>query len=204
MGVRFTFEDREGSTHIKSWALPLVVAAICVPIVAAFAAGSQGAAIGAGAAFLVASTIVVMAVRTRPFRAMEVASAKGAGHRVLVLAPEELGAEPAQRVAKLAAGAADVRVLVPTPSKRLDRWLSGDDAARASARERLAASAGALTAAGLPVSGSVGDNDPVQAVEDELRSFAADEVLYVIDEADRGKVEKLRHRLALPLTRVPD
>jgi hypothetical protein len=203
MGLRFTFEDREGVTHIKSWALPLVVAAICVPIVAGFAAGSQGAAIGAAVAAMVTAVIIVVSARTKPFRAMEVADAKRLGYRVLVLAPGELGTVPAQRVAELAAGADDVRVLVPTPSKRLDRWLSGDDAARASARETLAASAGALTAAGLPVSGSVGDSDPVQAVEDELRSFAADEVLVAGAGADLD-VEKLRHRLALPLTRVPD
>ncbi len=43
----------------------------------------------------------------------------------------------------------------------------------------LARSAGALVAAGLPVSGSLGDGDPVQALEDELRSYPADEVVWV-------------------------
>jgi hypothetical protein len=200
--MRFTFEDTEGTTRFKSWALPLVVAAICVPIIAGFAAGSQGAALGAATAALIGTILITFAVRTRPFRAMEVATTQRPGHRVLVLAPEELAPAPAQRVAELAAGAADVRVLVPTPSRRLDRWLSGDDAARTSARERLAASAGILTAAGLPVSGSVGDSDPVQAVEDELRSFAADEVVFVAGGERAGQVEKLRHRLALPLTSV--
>ena len=202
MGLRFTFEDNQGMTRFKAWALPLIVAAICVPIVAGFAAGSQGAAIGAATACAVATVVIVLAARTRPFAAMEVASAPRPGKRVLVLAPEELDPGPVERVARLAAGAVDVRVLVPTPSRKLDRWLSGDDAARASARQRLAATAGALTAAGLPVSGSVGDSDPVQAVEDELRSFAADEVLVVTGGEREVKVEKLRHRLALPLTRV--
>lgn len=201
--MRLTYEDKEGTARFKAWALPLIVAAICVPIVAGFAAGSQGAAVGAATAALVATIVIVAAARTRPFSVMEVAARAKPGHRVLVLAPGELGPRPAERVAELAAGAEDVRVLVPTPSRRLDRWLSGDDAARANAQERLAASAGALTAAGLRVSGSVGDNDPLQAVEDELRSFAADEVLFVARPGEEAEVEALRHRLGLPLTRVP-
>ena len=68
---------------------------------------------------------------------------------------------------------------MPVPSHRLDRWLSAEDEARHEAEARLARSAGTLVAAGLPVSGSVGDADPAQAVEDELRDFAADEVVLV-------------------------
>lgn len=203
MGVRFTFEDRDGSTHFKAWALPLIVAAITLPIIAGFAAGSQGAAIGAATAFAVTCVIVIGAVRSRPFTAMEVAEAESPGHRVLLLVTDELGAPPAERVAELVGDAEDVRILIPARSRRLDRWLSGDDEARSSAQDRLASSAGSLTAAGLRVSGSVGDSDPLQAVEDELRSFAADEVLVVGGADDEAEIEKLRHRLALPLTRVP-
>lgn len=201
--MRFTYEDRDGSTHFKAWALPLIVAAITVPIIAAFAAGSQGAAIGAATAFVVTCLIVIAAARSRPFAAMEVAEPESPGHRVLLLATGELGARGAERVAELVGGADDVRILIPARSRRIDRWLSGDDEARNSARDRLASSAGALTAAGLRVSGSVGDSDALQAVEDELRSFAADEVLVVADAGDDAEIKKLRHRLALPLTRVP-
>ena len=69
-----------------------------------------------------------------------------------------------ERIAELAGGAADVRIVVPMPSDRLSRWLSAEDRARQSGQDRLARSAGALTAAGLTVSGSVGDSDLVQAV----------------------------------------
>jgi hypothetical protein len=203
VAVRFTYEDRDGSTHFKAWALPLIVAAITLPIIAAFAAGSQGAAIGAATAFLVLCALVIIAVRSRPLTAMEVAEPDSPGHRVLLLATDELGARPAERVAELVGGADDVRLLIPARSRRLDRWLSGDDEARDSAQDRLASSAGALTAAGLRVSGSVGDSDALQAVEDELRSFAADEVLVVGGPDDEAEIEELRHRLALPLTRVP-
>ncbi|MFN2612986.1 MAG: hypothetical protein ABR536_06420 [Solirubrobacterales bacterium] len=202
MDVRFTYEDRDGSTHFKGWALPLIVGAICVPIVVAFSAGSQGAAIGAATAFLVASVVIIAAVRSRPFGAMEVAKSEHPGHRVLLLTAIELGDGPAERVIELVAGAEDVRILVPVSSRRIDRWLSAEDGARAGAQARLATTAGILTAAGLRVSGSVGDSDTLQAVEDELRSFAADEVLVVAGPRHDAEIEQLRHRLALPLTRV--
>jgi hypothetical protein len=200
--MRFTYEDTDGSTHFKAWALPLLVIAIVVPIVAGFSAGSQGAGIGAAVAFVVASVLVIAASRSRPFAVMEVAKPGRAGHRVLVVAPGELEPGAAERVVELATGADDVRVLVPATSRRLDRWLSSEDAAVSSARNRLAGSAGTLTAAGLPVSGSIGDSDPLQAVEDELRSFPADEVVFVAGDGDGADVERVRHRLALPLTTV--
>ncbi len=199
---RFTYEDAEGTTRFKAWALPLTVAAICIPIVAAFGITSQGSAVGFAMAAAVATLIIVLAVRSKPFGPMEVGGTRDGERRVLVLATEEVGAASAARVAELASGADDVRIVVATPSRRLDRWLSGDDAARGQAQDWLARSAGALTAQGLRVSGSVGDADPAQAVADELRSFAADEVVVVSDEAHGDQIEALRHRLALPLTRV--
>jgi hypothetical protein len=201
MAPRFTYIDAQGDTRLKAWALPVVVAAITLPIVASFLV--LNGAVGLAVTALVAVTVVVIAARTRPFRAMEVAAPAGKGRRVLVLAPVELEAPTAERVAKLAADAEDVRILVPVRSARLDRWLSAEDRARDEAERRLARSAGALTAAGLPVSGSVGDSDPIQAVEDELRSFAASEVVVVTDADAEKSVERLRNRLALPLTRVP-
>jgi len=199
---RFSYEDKGGTMRIKSWALPLVVAAVCVPVALSFMVTSQGPAIGFAVAALTATVVIVIAARSKPFRSMEVAGKRGEGRRVLVVAPEELAGEPLRRVTQLAAGADDVRVLVPVPSRALDRWLSAEDRARNAARDRLARSAGALTANGLKVSGSVGDSDPVQAVEDELRSFAADEVVFVSANGGDGKVEELRHKLALPLTRI--
>jgi hypothetical protein len=200
MALRFAYIDASGDTRLKAWALPVVVAAICLPIAAAFVLA--GAAVGLAVTALVAFTIVVVAVRSRPFGAMEVAATPDAGRRLLVLAGRELDEAAAGRVAELAAGAADVRIVVPTPSDRLSRWLSAEDRARERAQNLLARSAGALTAAGLSVSGSVGDSDPLQAVEDELRSFAADEVVVVPEDREDPRVEKLRSRLALPLTTV--
>jgi len=130
-----------------------------------------------------------------------VAESRDADHRVLVVAVAEPSPRAAERVAELVGSPADVRLVVPVPSHRLDRWLSAEDEARHEAEARLARSAGTLVAAGLPVSGSVGDPDPAQALEDELRDFAADEVVLLTGNG-RDPLAKIQHRLGLPLRRV--
>jgi hypothetical protein len=199
---RFTYEDSGGTMRFKSWALPLIVAAVCVPVAVSFMITSQGPALGFAVAALTATIVLIAAARSRPFRAMEVADRPSAGHRVLVVATHEISDREAAELVKVAGEAEDVRILVPTPSRRLDRWLSSEDRARDTAAAWLAASAASLTAGGLAVSGSVGDSDPLQAVEDELRSFAADEVVVITGPGRTEEVERLRGRLALPLTTV--
>jgi hypothetical protein len=188
--------------RFRPFAIPLIIAAICVPIVAAMsAAGAFGAGLGMAVGALAATSLIVFAARAGPDRRLEVAEAKDAGHRVLVVAVAEATAESAQRIADLAGSTTDVRVVVPVPSHRLDRWLSAEDDARREAEGRLARSAGALVAAGLPVSGSVGDHDPAQALEDELHGFAADEVV-LLTANGKDPLAKVERRLGLPLRRV--
>jgi hypothetical protein len=130
-----------------------------------------------------------------------VAASDDGQRRVLVIATAEPTPAAAERVAGIAGSAADVRLVVPVPSHRLDRWLSAEDDARREAEGRLARSAGVLVAAGLPVSGSVGDHDPAQALEDELHDFAADEVI-LLGDGRRDPLSKVEARLGLPLRRV--
>src|SRR5882757_2927649 len=176
-----TTRDPEGGTHFRPLAIPLILVAICGSIVGAMALGGiLGAGIGVAVGALAASALVVFAARARPDQRLEVAKAADAGHRVLVIAVTEATAASAERIAELAGRPTDVRLVVPVPSHLLDRWLSAEDDARREAEGRLARSAGALVAAGLPVSGSVGDHDPAQALEDALRDFPADEVVLLI------------------------
>jgi hypothetical protein len=197
-----TTRDPEGGMRFRPFAIPLIIAAIGVPIVAAMAlAGSFGAGLGMAAGALAATTVIVFAARSKPQPTLEVASGDEAGHRVLVLAVAEATPASAQRIADITGSPSDVRLLVPVPSHRLDRWLSAEDNARHEAEARLARSAGVLVAAGLPVSGSVGDADPAQALEDELRGFAADEVVLLTDGA-KDPLTKVESRLSLPLRRV--
>jgi len=148
-----------------------------------------------------ATSLVTFAARAKPDGKLEVASSVDAGHRVLVLAVAEATPAAAQRIADITGSPSDVRLLVPVPSHRLDRWLSAEDKARREAEARLARSAGVLVAAGLPVSGSVGDPDPAQALEDELRGYAADEVV-LLGAGGRDPLGKVESRLGLPLRRV--
>ena len=202
MSSFLTTTDPEGGIRFRSFAIPLIIAVICSAIVASMAlAGLVGAGLGMAVGAVAATSLVVFASRAKPDRRLEVAESADNGHRVLVVAVTEATADAAQRIARLAGSAEDVRVVVPVPSHRLDRWLSAEDDARREAEGSLARSAGALVAAGLPVSGSVGDPDPAQAMEDELRDFAADEVILLIANG-RDPLAKVEGRLGIPLRRV--
>ena len=188
--------------RFRPFAIPLIIALICASIVASMAlAGLVGAGLGMAVGAIAATALVVFASRAKPNRRLEVAGAADPGHRVLVVAVAEATADSAQRIADLAGSPTDVRLVVPVPSHRLDRWLSAEDDARREAEGRLARSAGALVAAGLPVSGSVGDHDPAQALEDELRDFAADEVVLLLANG-KDPLARVEGRLGIPLRRV--
>lgn len=209
MGFRLTQEDRSGTAYLRPGALPLVVALISVPVIGAMILGVVtigGTALGLAAGAVVVATLLVVAARSRPGGAMEVASpGAGGGHRVLVLAAGEVGPRAAEAIATRARGAEDVRLLVPPSSRRIDRWLSAEDRARRSAERLLARSAGALVAAGLPVSGSIGDSDPATALEDELRSYPADELIVLAADDAEQLLGPALERVDLPVVRIsPD
>jgi GABA permease len=62
-------------------------------------------------------------------------------------------------------------------NSRIRHWTSDEDGARERAQERLDASLAALRASGVDASGHVGDDDPLQAMDDALRTFQADEII---------------------------
>jgi len=198
-----TTRDPQGGLRFRPFAIPLIIAVICASVAAAMSlSGTElGAGLGMAVGALAATSLIVFAARAKPQRRLEVASSSDAGHRVLVLAVTEATPKSAQRIADITGSPSDVRLVVPVPSHRLDRWLSAEDEARHEAEARLARSAGVLVAAGLPVSGSVGDPDPAQALEDELRGYAADEVV-LLSAGDNDPLGKVEARLGLPLRRV--
>jgi hypothetical protein len=202
MSSFLTRRDPQGGTRLRAFAAPLIVAVIAVCVAAAMAlSGSVGAGLGMAVGALAATALIVFAARAGPEGRLEVARSADDAHRVLVVATTETTAESAQRIADLVGTTADVRVVVPVPSHTLDRWLSAEDQARAEAERRLAHAAGALVAAGLPVSGSVGDPDPAQALEDELRAFPADEVVLLTADG-QDPLTKVESRIGLPLRRI--
>lgn len=87
-------------------------------------------------------------------------------------------------------------------------WLASDeDDARAEAADRAGA-VGEAVAPDADVEAEVGDTDPVQAIEDALRTFPADELLLVTrreDEAgwlEEGTAGEALARFSLPVTHL--
>jgi hypothetical protein len=103
----------------------------------------------------------------------------------------------------------DAEMLVVAPASGISRldWLANaEDDARTDAAALAAKTAEA--APGDDVAARVGDSDPVKAIEDALRTFAADEVLVVAHPdnqagwLDEGASAKARARFSLPITVV--
>ncbi|HET8814328.1 MAG TPA: hypothetical protein VFM51_05160 [Solirubrobacterales bacterium] len=183
------------------WKLPLIVAAIAVPIVFAFYLGGPGVGLAAGA--LVAVAIVVFAVRQRPRDPIGPLDGGADVRRILIALGDPLEDPAAVDQISRAIGKGDraiVRLLAPARIGFLDRWASDVDAARRDAQQRLVISIASLAAAGFEAEARVGDEDVVQAVEDELGSFPASEVILVSAPADSNEVaaeaaRELRSRL---------
>ena len=90
----------------------------------------------------------------------------------------------------------------------LRRWASDEDGARSAAQERLDASLAELARVGVEARGEVGDGDPLQAIEDALRTFGADEIVISTHPEgrsnwlERGVVTNARERYAVPIHHV--
>jgi len=102
------------------------------------------------------------------------------------------------------------RVLVVCPARvsQIDHWTSAVDGARAQAQRYLDESLARLRDTGIEARGEIGDEDPLRAIEDALRTFGADTILVVTPPEGfegataRDVVAGARARFALPITRV--
>jgi hypothetical protein len=103
---------------------------------------------------------------------------------------------------------ADIYVVSPALNSKLRHWTSDEDGARDAAHARLDRSLARLEAVGLDARGDVGDADPLQAVEDALRVFGADEIVVSTHPEgrshwlERGVVDAVRERFEVPVTHV--
>lgn len=167
------------------WKLPLIVLAIALPIAAAFLAAGPAAGVAVGA--LAAVAIVAVAVAQRPRG--KIGAPPTAGRRLLVVVSRPVEDPDAVREIALEARPGDGReepaellVLAPARIGFLDRWASDLEGARRQAQERLVLTVASLAKAGLAAEARVGDEDLVQAVEDQLGSFPATEVILATGE----------------------
>ena len=93
----------------------------------------------------------------------------------------------------------NVLVLAPARIRFLDRWASDVRPAREEAQRNLVATVAALAKAGVEAEARVGDEDVVQAVEDQLQTYPATDVVLVSGgdgEADEEASAELSERLA--------
>jgi hypothetical protein len=131
--------------------------------------------------------------------------------RLLVVTTTEV--EPTalqERIRGHAGGeAAEIKIVAPAADVSPLKWLANDDAdARGGAEQIVSSAASAADAEGSVVETEVGDSDPVQAIEDALRTFPADEVVVITRageaanwlEADAGAAA--RERFGVPVTHL--
>lgn len=130
--------------------------------------------------------------------------------RILVLANETVGGAALRETirAKSEGLEAEVLVVAPALNSPLRHLASDEDGARAAAQQRVEASLARLREAGIAADGRVGDADPLQAAEDALRTFGADELIVSTHPEgrshwlERNVVELARQRFAVPVTHV--
>jgi hypothetical protein len=130
--------------------------------------------------------------------------------RILVIANETVGGEALREQIERKSEGRRTEVLVVTPALNtpLRHFTSDVDKARGEAQQRLDESLARLRDAGVEARGEVGDGDPLQAIEDALRTFGADEVIISTHPEgrshwlERGVVTGARDRFAVPITHV--
>ena len=167
------------------------------------------------AVFVLATSMIVwwLFFRGDPKRPIRTAPARrsGAGERrILVVANETVGGGPLRdRIRERSEGVrAEVLVVAPALNTPIRHWASDEDAARATAETRLEDSLERLRAGGVDARGEVGDSEPLQAIEDALRTFGADEIIISTHPEgrsqwlERGVVTAARERFAVPITHV--
>jgi len=131
-------------------------------------------------------------------------------HRVLVVANETVAGRKLHDAVRRSTVGQPSQVLVVSPALNspLRHFVSDEDKARRQAQERLDRSLHALADAGIDARGEVGDADPLQAIDDALRTFGADEIIISTHPEGRsnwlekGIVTGAEKRFTVPITHV--
>jgi hypothetical protein len=193
---------------VKSWHPPLILLALIVPATIGFAIGGPG--LGTTLAGLSLVALVIIAAKVIPNDPIGRVPHPELERRLLVVTtfPVE-DARTIQRVAdEVRLGSSEeqgeVRLLTPALNTFLNRWATDLRAAERRAQRDLVISVASLTLAGVNASGGIGDENVVQAVEDELRTYNATEVFLITraSEHDEKTASVLRDRLQPPFRHV--
>jgi len=169
-----------------------------------------------GLAVFIVLTLVVLYVafiRGRdepPPRVAPTATHPDDERRILVIANETLAGDTLHAMIKQKSEGyrSNVLVVAPAQPSPLQHLASDEDPARGVATARLDASLEKLRAAHISAHGHIGESDPLQAIEDALRTFGPDEVIISTHPEgrshwlERDVVEHARERFAVPITHV--
>lgn len=123
-------------------------------------------------------------------------------HRVLVIADD--ACTPADLAPAIAGPTTEAFVVAPPLGSRIARWTS-DERAYVEAADHLRTTLAALADLGVKAEGRAGSHDPLQAADDGLREFPADEIVFAVHPSkhanwlERGVVESARARYAIPV-----
>jgi hypothetical protein len=130
--------------------------------------------------------------------------------RLLVLTSEPVSADQLRSALPGDTDPAGAEVMVVAPALQesaLRFWMSDADAAIARAEEVRAESVDNLGDAGVAASGDTGEGDPEVAIEDALKTFAADRILVFTHGGDAQRyredvdADALQSRFGIPVTR---
>ena len=130
--------------------------------------------------------------------------------RILVIANETVAGDTLHGMIKQKSEGYRENVLVVAPMQPspLQHLASDEGPGRQVAQERLDVSLAKLREAGISARGHIGDSDPLQSIEDALRTFGPDEVIISTHPEgrshwlERGIVDGARDRFAVPITHV--
>src|SRR6476660_4743356 len=100
--------------------------------------------------------------------------------------------------------AEEILVVAPSLPTRID-WITSDtDRARVQADQRLQAVLGQLGELGVEAEGAVGSDEPLEALEDAIRSFEPDHLLIAIRAKEgwqeRTLLDNIQQSFGLPMT----
>ncbi len=169
--------------------------------------------LGFGVFLLLTALAVVVYLRERapkpPAQHVEHVGASDE-RRVLVVANETVGGgELMSAIGELAlAGRTQFYVVCPALNSRLKTWTSDEDGAREAAQQRLDATLARLAGVGVEALGTVGDLDPLVAIEDAVRTFHPDEIVISTHPPgrsnwlERGVVPAVEERYDVPVRHV--
>jgi hypothetical protein len=122
--------------------------------------------------------------------------------RLLVVANDALDDPRLADVVARRVGGSQARVLLlgPLAIRAFRRLATDTDVAHAALQERLDEAAATFT--GLEVETAIADDQPLQAIEDALGRFGADEVIVVTAGRDSELARRAYERFAVPVSHV--